>query len=304
MERIAIETEEDYQRLEALLCKFGIDVYRPDIDSSNDFESYAMQMEDGRKWYHPPPMNPRDNLIVTGNNLLVNGIIGESCVDFFDNIIEKIDGNVFYSKDHHELRNLSMPSITRVGEDVYIDPNQASQHDIDTAINNYFSEYKTHIVRIGGHNDGVFCPVTPGLIVSLNSGLKYKETFPGWEVVYLPDQSWAAVSDFLKLKQKNNGRWWIPGEEFNDDVIDFVDTWLNHWVGYVEETVFDVNMLVIDEKNVVCNNYNKKVFDALERYGITPHIINFRHRYFWDGGLHCISLDLRREGNKLNYHNK
>jgi hypothetical protein len=55
-------------------------------------------------------------------------------------------------------------------------------------------------------------------------------------------------------------------------------------------------MLVIDEKNVVCNNYNKKVFETFDRFGITPHIVNFRHRYFWDGGLHCITSDLHREG--------
>ena len=71
---------------------------------------------------------------------------------------------------------------------------------------------------------------------------------------------------------------------------------MDDWVGYVEETVFDVNMLVIDENNVVVNNYNEKAFDAFERYNITPHIVNFRHRYFWDGGLHCITSDISREG--------
>ena len=72
---------------------------------------------------------------------------------------------------------------------------------------------------------------------------------------------------------------------------------MNHWVGYVEESVFDVNMLVIDEKNVICNNNcNPLVIDAFNRHGITPHVINFRHRYFWDGGLHCITSDLHREG--------
>ena len=45
-----------------------------------------------------------------------------------------------------------------------------------------------------------------------------------------------------------------------------------------------------------CNNYNEKVFRAFERYGVTPHVVNFRHRYFWDGGLHCITLDLNRKG--------
>jgi hypothetical protein len=129
----------------------------------------------------------------------------------------------------------------------------------------------------------------------------YQKTFPGWEVVYLPGQSWARVKPFLKLKEKNKGRWWIPGFEHDNAVIDCIEQWLSHWTGFVEETVFDVNMLVIDEKNVVCNNYNEQVFAAFERHGVTPHIVNFRHRYFWDGGLHCITSDLHREGVQKDY---
>ena len=129
----------------------------------------------------------------------------------------------------------------------------------------------------------------------------YANTFPDWEVIYLPKQSWSAVRPFLDLKDKNKGKWWVPGEELNDDFTNFVESWLDHWVGYVEETVFDVNMLVVDEKNVICNNYNEKVFEAFSRYGITPHVVNFRHRYFWDGGLHCITSDLHREGVQKDY---
>ena len=58
---------------------------------------------------------------------------------------------------------------------------------------------------------------------------------------------------------------------------------------------------IIDPKNVMVFNYNKQVFDALDRYGITPHIVPFRHRYFWDGGIHCVTSDLHREGTMQNY---
>lgn len=34
---------------------------------------------------------------------------------------------------------------------------------------------------------------------------------------------------------------------------------------------------------------------------ITPHVVPFRHRYFWDGGIHCITLDLDREGKMHDY---
>jgi hypothetical protein len=158
-----------------------------------------------------------------------------------------------------------------------------------------------HIVNTGGHSDATYCPVCPGLIISLYDVPTYADTFPGWEVVYLPGQSWAMVKDFLQLKKKNGGRWWIPGFEHNQDVVDTVERWLGHWTGYVEETVFDVNMLIIDPKNVIVFNYNKQVFDALDRYGITPHIVPFRHRYFWDGGIHCVTSDLHREGTIQDY---
>ena len=39
--------------------------------------------------------------------------------------------------------------------------------------------------------------------------------------------------------------------EYNDEFIEFAETWLSHWLGYVEESVFDVNILVIDEKNII-----------------------------------------------------
>jgi hypothetical protein len=102
------------------------------------------------------------------------------------------------------------------------------------------------------------------------------------------------LAPFGELRKKNLGKWWVPGEEHNDELTDFVESWLNHWVGYVEETVFDTNLLVIDSKNVICPGYNAQVFQAFERHGVTPHIVNFRHRYFWDGGLHCITADVDR----------
>jgi hypothetical protein len=60
-------------------------------------------------------------------------------------------------------------------------------------------------------------------------------------------------------------------------------------------------MLIVDPKNVLVVNYNKALFDCLERYGITAHVVPFRHRFFWDGGLHCVTSDLHREGPKKDY---
>ena len=131
--------------------------------------------------------------------------------------------------------------------------------------------------------------------MSIKGAEHYKDSFPGWEVVTCDE----AMKPWTKNKHKNYSRYWVP--DAGDDFYDYVNEWMDDWVTYVEETVFDINILVIDEKNVVCNNVNKKVFDAFERHGITPHILNFRHRYFWDGGLHCITSDIDRHGTRKNY---
>ena len=193
---------------------------------------------------------------------------------------------------------ITAANITRVGKDLFFGFNNIiSKIGEDRFMKKWkklFPNYNVHPVSVPGHSDGHFCPVKPGLIISLKNPDYYKDTFPGWEVVRLEGESWDKVQPFLDKKEKTRGRYWVPNA--GDDFYDYVNEWMDDWVGYVEETVFDVNMLVINESNVIVNNYNKKAFDAFERHGITPHIINFRHRYFWDGGLHCITSDISREG--------
>lgn len=324
-EKIANETEEDYQAIIAKLQSFGVLVFRPEIREQN--------FVDGK--YRPPPMTPRDVMIMIGDVFFENTSfdlvsayqrvmdpswpqietaddyeqlpdwirnecnnqhqLGQNCPyhKIYKHI--RLQGNLIKSHLHNPVMSGAM--ISRMGRDLYFGTDLGQDRtQLQTQIDKRFPTYRNHIIDTEGHGDGTYCPVTPGLIISLRDVPTYSDTFPGWEVVYLPGQSWAAVKPFLDLKFKNLGRWWIPGFEYDQAVIDVVQTWLSHWTGFVEETVFDVNMLIIDPKNVMVFNYNKQVFDALDRYGIVPHIVPFRHRYFWDGGIHCVTLDLHRDG--------
>lgn len=336
-EKIAIETEEDYQNIIKKLQEFGVKVLRPELP--------ADPLVNGK--YVPPPMTPRDHTVMIGdtfytqfgntdhlikvfynsvkdiswpdcNNLTefnnLPDYIQDECKNAheidqhvfkpspYSNIVEHIKkhGNVVKTPEN-QIINGAM--ISRIGKDLYFGTEYYTQDtsDLEEKIAQEFPNTRNHIVNTGGHSDGTFCPVCPGLIISLKDVPTYANTFPGWEVVYLPGQSWTKVQSFLELKEKNKGKWWIPGFENDQAVIDLVQNWLGHWTGYVEETVFDVNMLIIDPKNVIVFNYNKQVFDALDRYGITPHIVPFRHRYFWDGGIHCVTSDLHREGTMQDY---
>ena len=193
---------------------------------------------------------------------------------------------------------ISTANCWRLGKDLFFNYvniiNVLNQDALQKKWNKLFPNYRTHGVSIPGHGDGAMHPVKEGLIIAAREEEIYKEYYPGWEVVTVKD--YYKMAEFFKGKKINRGRWWIKGEEDNQDLIDYIDSWLDDWVTYAEETVFDLNVLPINEQNCIVNGYNKKIFDAFDRHGITPHIINFRHRWFWDGGLHCITSDIHREG--------
>ena len=286
LRRIADETEEDYQALEKILKNANVKTYRVDFDE-NKFD---------KDWHGRPPVCPRDHFAVIGETFYAH-----QYTDFYGNFLKQIP-----------KKNLSLGSkavevstaiIARVGKDLFWDVKEDSkQEDINFFKDRWESEgFNVHVSRRGYHSDGSFCVVKPGCIVTLKDVQDYTTEFPGWDILYLPDQSWKKVHPFTKMKEKVKGRWWIPGEEDNDTLIHFINTWLNDWVGYVEETVFDVNMLSIDQNTIICNNYNKEVFEHFKKHKVEPIVFNFRHRYFWDGGIHCITQDLYREGKMEDY---
>jgi ABC-type uncharacterized transport system YnjBCD substrate-binding protein len=147
----------------------------------------------------------------------------------------------------------------------------------------------------------VYCPVTPGLIISLNDVPTYADTFPGWEVVYLPPSNYAHMREFEFSMKQNKGRWFMPGFEKDPNLSHMVNHYFDAWVGQVSETVFDVNILIVDPKNIVVSAHNSKVESACARHGIEVHVVPFRHKYFWDCGMHCITNDLHRTGQCGNF---
>ena len=290
LKRIADETEEDYQTLEKILNDAGVQTYR----SFLDIDKYG-----SLKNIFSPPASPRDHFAVIGEKLYATQMMPG-----YTNILKQVDRKNLSITQEKAI--ISTANITRVGKDLWWDVSKKQVSKQPIMIEKYKTlwedeGFKVHISHRGYHNDGAFTIVKPGCIVTLYDVQDYATEFPGWDVLYLPDQSWSKVDPFMQMKDKVGGRWWLKGEEHNDQLIQFVNTWLNDWVGYVEETVFDINMLTIDQNTIICNNYNKEVFAHFKKHKVEPIIFNFRHRYFWDGGVHCITQDLYREGTQVDY---
>lgn len=346
-EKLAEETEDDYQYLISLLeNKFGVEVVRPEFP-----EDPAMLYIDN-KWVQPPTA-PRDYFLMIGNKFWVPTVPNASHAwsvfyrqnkeiewndyvrpqDFYATYpqhsvkveqkfeeFNKIDQRhldvklSFYTKifnrikENNELVSTELDFIngcfvSRIGQDLFF----ATQtyHDdkkkILDQVNALFSSTRNHVVDAGGHGDAVYCPITPGLIISLNDIPTYQDTFPGWEVVYLPPSNYAHMREFEASMKRNKGRWFMPGFEKNQDLQNIVDYYFDDWVGQVSETVFDVNILIVDPKNIIVSSYNSTVENACTRYGIEMHVVPFRHKYFWDCGIHCVTNDISRTGNKTDY---
>lgn len=313
---LAEETEQDYQALIALLQnKFGIRVLRPQLPE----DLSALKIHD--HWVSPP-VTPRDYFIMIHDELWVpqqpNSSHAQRAyanqteltwtefqqqdlaqhrakLSCYQNVVEHVlsQGNTVR---HTDLDVVSGCFVSRIGQDLYFATQSydEDQTQLLAKVNQLFPRTRNRIVNAGGHGDATYCPVTPGLIISLRDVPTYADTFPGWEVVYLPPSDYADTAEFRASMKHNRGRWNIPGFESDPNLVHMVEHYFESWVGNASETVFDVNILVIDQKNIVVSSHNDQVEKACARHGIEVHVSPFRHRYFWDAGIHCITNDINR----------
>lgn len=158
--------------------------------------------------------------------------------------------------------------------------------------------YQDKIIKINtgaGHTDGCFSVLGHQVILGIDPLIDYQQAFPGHDVIAVsPENYMNHISGFREMQHKVRGKWWVPGQEHNNDFIYYVEKYMSDWTGYVQETVFDVNVLSLDSDTVFVTSDNADLLRQLSRHGIEPIVVPWRHRFFVDGGLHCITLDLCR----------
>ena len=313
------ETEEDYQNFISVLKTYGAKVYRPEYPDNFPSSGYL-------KHWDIDLMQPRDHLIVLGNNIVIASVTrgpgrADAPLRSFNDIVTSFAKPLkkyakYFKYDKHSMA-ITPPAIIRLGKDIIVDSNKGANTEsaynyIKTLLKpfGYNIIYtKTHNFEFeaeGCHADGCFAVLKPGVLLTLKPEYMYTDgLFPNWDACRLEDQSWTKMKPWVEFKNQSkriNSSYCFNDEKYNEkEFSDFINTWLSHWVGYAKATVFDVNVLSLDEQHVCVSNYNKKAFDYFKKHKIEPIIVPFRHRYFWDGGLHCITLDIKRRGNIETY---
>jgi len=319
-EQIAYETEEDYQKLEKLLTSFGVETIRPTVETSANFKTRLQS----RAWYDqfnppaqykgyptntcvvPPPLQPRDWIMMIGDKF-IHFLIEPEQYAQYKNIFDYVEsqGNKIYRS------NAAINSegwITKIGKRITYGGcgpigSVGVREEYNTFISEYGADYENLIYDDIGWRDSWYRPLKPGLIVSVMGSEKYATDFPNWKVITTDGyDSLVSMYKFLRLKNSMIDKIWAYGEEGDAARAALAYEWLdNGWQKYMIDNVFDCNMLSIDESNVVVFNYNKRICNELEKHGINVHVSPYRNRYFWSGGIHCITCDLNRDGELLDY---
>jgi hypothetical protein len=199
-----------------------------------------------------------------------------------------------------ELHPLQGPNVMPLNDRLIVDANEYCNY-VDWAQQHMDCANRT-VVQINtkaSHTDGCFVILGHGVILGIDPLIDYGQTFPGYRVIPVPLGNYQDhLDNFFVMKQQVDGRWWVPGQEHNQEFINFVELYLKDWTGHVYETVFDVNVLAVNPDTVCVANHNPEIFNQLKQNGIDPVLIPWRHRFFVDCGLHCLTLDLHR-GNVL-----
>jgi hypothetical protein len=323
-------TQQDLDVIQKTLESFDVVVQRPAYDCIDNYLDTNGQL-------FKPQICPRDHYVVIGNRLIgprsmahehfqlsYNSIkdaswpdvhtpeqfnalpdaIRQECVEKFNvnfpgdpfgawqHVIDQYLQDSRCRFDYSPAVFINGANIVRVGRDIIIDC------DIfDYVYDNAYPEYRVHLVKNGGHMDGCFAILKPGLILANHYFEDYDRTFPGWEIIYLDNPTYHAApsTGYQQPYPVYNGKFFDTTVGTNGMFNDHVIQHALDWVGNYTETYFELNCLVINETNVIMLAENHQLAQDLERHGITVHWVPFRARSFWDGAMHCLTVDIRRQ---------
>jgi hypothetical protein len=290
-------TNEDLSKIHKALEEHGITVRRPEYGSIDD-------CIDSNGNLYKPVVAPRDETIVIGNTMyhLRSNFKKNPWQGALDHYYAN-DEDVREYEEGTPWACVAPPCVVRVGKDIYID---YVYHEhvwgmVTEPLVELAKDYRVHVSMIDGHSDSVFCPVNEGLILTTEYKETYNKTFPNWNVHHITHSNRATPVE-LAIPHGFH-RWNIKDDRIgaNNEFAHHIEEKAQEWVGDWEETVFDVNLLILDDKTIFSVGEDEDTFEFLTKQGYNVHAFDFRCRNFWDAGMHCLTNDIRRKGECQDY---
>ena len=297
------DTIEDLDVIQTAFEVFGVEVHRPTTDLNYDISMNTPEWSwEGLKI----PLSPRDILLTAGDTIIETANVERNRLferwAWKDVLLEYFDAGSKWismplpilSDKSYDLTDpdeyispyeplLDGANIIQYGMDIFIAQKITCNSRGINWIKDFFGEeFRYHIVgdHIKGHLDTHFNILRPGLIITYHPEENLPDYFKGWDVININPEFDAEISKKQTLINDN----------FQDDDFD--------------NTVVAVNVLPLDENHIMTYDHMKdqKYFtDQLKKYNVEPVWVPFRHAHFFNQGIHCITVDMVREGGLEDY---
>ena len=291
-------TKTDLDKIEQVFRELGVTVRRPTWTNNPD------NYKDAKGNLYRPPVPCRDTHISLGTDFF--HVQSPYPVDPWQDVLDEYaqNGTRIYNREFlSEFGYIHPPSIVRLGKDIIIDidTHHQSWHLMERDFIPYLIN-KGHRVLIcdtGGHVDSVFTVPRQGKIIAAHWKVDYEAELPGWDVHRIPPEQMKSI-DYNNITF--NKAWWVEevqGEcsiqvpKFNDHLVKNA----SDWIGYPPETEFSVNSVVINENLIITTGEPPEATKQWLKENKIDYIpVDFRCCHFWDSGVHCLTVDIRRNG--------
>ena len=317
-------TKTDLAAIQKKFEEFGVVVRRPFIDESKR-ELYTIHEKSSV--LKKPPICPRDTHGVIGNDLFYCAPDEPECYEPLYQLYDPAHVHCSWPNNPIILGS----DVVKIGRDIIFDRHipygQAAslaerkeqiflefERFENVEIEWFSKDYRLHFSTDGGHRDGCYMPVKEKLVLTTEYEDGYDVILPKWKTLGINSPSYRAegggggMANQTFMPEPGN-TWFGNFAGMMDDAPQHFSQYLHEfckdWIGNYKETYFEVNVVPIDEKNLICVGSDSTMFEKLivelEKNGVTCHAVPWRTRGFWDGGIHCITLDVRRRGNLKDY---
>lgn len=294
-ERITDITQTDLDRFEQLLKSLGVCVRRPKFTQKEDYlDPHGNLLK--------PPIAPRDTEMSLGTTFY--HLRNYYPVDPWQSVLDEYRASgstVIDANFHQPYGYLIPPSIIRLGKDIYID-RDSHAHSWDLVERDVIPVWNKHynviVCNTDGHADSVFCAVGTGRILTSHWKHDYSTEFPGWDVYHLPKQQSRNKYYINQLKSAKEKTWWIEGMQLTYPAFNqHIENFACDWIGCATETVFEVNSLMVNENLILTTGTpDDATQDWFKKHKVEWMPVEMRSRGFWDSGVHCLTVDIRRTG--------
>jgi len=317
LNRILSETKEDLDKLAGLLNQLGVSVYRPSLKRYPS----SINLPDFQVSNATNPIIPRDQYLVYGKTIYQTYTsmsdryfdsyqYYEIFKDLFDNNYNWIsqppplltnfthnkkwyvDGDNIYGEKLKNKLLWHTATMFKCGDTIITNNagpgTQAGLDWMKRNINAGIIHNDNTKVNNWGHIDHGFYMIDDNTVICMNEEwvpepLKNKKIIE-LEGLFEPFDYQTFIKETHHIKDVSNLEW--------------LHMWLSEWMGYSQDVVFETNVLVVDRNNIVFSTEQPKVFEILNKIGINCHVSKIRHGLFWEGGIHCMTLDIKRDGLK------